>query len=425
MKNASILIAIILTSLTLYTPTTAVAQSNEAKIAYNNAINAFNAKDYAQATQLLETAIKDTPNFELALHLLATCYQQKNNFNPKKAIAYYQQVLAINPNQEKVHYNIASLYMDMEQYPNAQYHLNQAIAINPAYDKAKQLQSVIAYKTNPPAPTTTTTTVAAATNTQPTSTTATTPTKTISKKEIATQYNKGVAAQRIGDNVAAAQEFVKAIALDNTNPTFYYSAGLSYFNMKKYDDAIQYLEQAVARKNNYADAFRLLGHIYMDTRKTKKAEANYREALNSGMRSDTLCAELAFACLQNENYIEATRNYQLAAEIAPNNASYNYNAGVIQVQRRWFKDATISFNKAIQADPHYRVAYYNLGLAYIEIGDFPKALDVANQLLRVDPNYTEAHLVLAIAYQRMDNLEKYQDHVDVVRRERPDLLSSE
>jgi tetratricopeptide (TPR) repeat protein len=182
--------------------------------------------------------------------------------------------------------------MDMEQYPNAQYHLNQAIAINPAYDKAKQLQSVIAYKTNPPTPTptTTTTTVATATNTQPKANTATTPAKTtISKKEIATQYNKGVAAQRAGDNVAAAQEFVKAIALDNTNPTFYYSAGLSYFNMKKYDDAIQYLEQAVARKNNYADAFRLLGHIYMDTRKTKKPKPTIAK------HSIVVCAPIHFA----------------------------------------------------------------------------------------------------------------------------------
>lgn len=65
-----------------------------------------------------------------------------------------------------------------------------------------------------------------------------------------------------GKFVEAQEAFSHALKYDKHNPELYYYLGCSYFNQRKYKEAIAPFEKAVELKSDYADAYLSLGRTY-------------------------------------------------------------------------------------------------------------------------------------------------------------------
>ncbi|NOY78176.1 MAG: hypothetical protein GXO76_09955 [Calditrichaeota bacterium] len=86
-----------------------------------------NLRDYETARADLLTFIKKEPNFAPAYRLLG--YTEFNlGFNVKKAMAYYNKALQIDPNYGEVHYALAFMYV-MSDMNKGLMHFRKAMAL--------------------------------------------------------------------------------------------------------------------------------------------------------------------------------------------------------------------------------------------------------------------------------------------------------
>ncbi len=54
------------------------------------------------------------------------------------ALAAHKKALTLSPRDERVHFNLARIYHDMNQFADAKKHLEQALALAPSFDMARQ-----------------------------------------------------------------------------------------------------------------------------------------------------------------------------------------------------------------------------------------------------------------------------------------------
>jgi tetratricopeptide (TPR) repeat protein len=105
----------------------------------------------------------------------------------------------------------------------------------------------------------------------------------------------------------------------------------------------------------------------------------------------------------------ATREYEKAQEIAPDDPFINNNLGLVYVEKELFSLAVSYFETAIEVLPYYYKAYNNLGNAYHELAYYDLAREAYEEALKIKPDYALAHWNLALL------LEKTGDALDAIR----------
>lgn len=93
-----------------------IAQTSESWRSYEQALNQYKAKNYDVAIPHLNEAIKASPDFTDAYHMLAVCYDERGEV--KKAINNYEKALA-EKDDEKALYNLGLLYLSDNQKDKA------------------------------------------------------------------------------------------------------------------------------------------------------------------------------------------------------------------------------------------------------------------------------------------------------------------
>lgn len=105
----------------------------------------------------------------------------------------------------------------------------------------------------------------------------------------------------------------------------------------------------------------------------------------------------------------ATREYEKAQAIAPDDPFVNNNLGLVYMESELFSLAVSYFEKAIEVLPYYYKAYNNLGNAYQELSYYDLSREAYEEALNIKPDYALAHWNLALL------LEKTGDTLDAIR----------
>lgn len=105
----------------------------------------------------------------------------------------------------------------------------------------------------------------------------------------------------------------------------------------------------------------------------------------------------------------ATREYEKAQAIAPDDPFVNNNLGLVYMESELYSLAVSYFEKAIEVLPYYYKAYNNLGNAYQELSYYDLSRESYEQALNIKPDYALAHWNLALL------LEKTGDALDAIR----------
>ena len=83
----------------------------------------------------------------------------------------------------------------------------------------------------------------------------------------------------------AEEALDKAIKYDKSNYEAYYNRGCARINRKKYKEAIEDLEEAIALKPDYADAYFNIGRVYFLLNEEEKACEYYKLAAKYGRQN--------------------------------------------------------------------------------------------------------------------------------------------
>jgi tetratricopeptide (TPR) repeat protein len=96
-------------------------------------------------------------------------------------------------------------------------------------------------------------------------------------------------------------------------------------------------------------------------------------------------------------YAEAEQQYQLAAQIAPDDARAFAGLGNVYVDQGKFAQAVDAYQKALKVKPDYNGAYLPLAFSLARLERYPEAIDIYKETLKRDPS-PEVYNNLSFAY---------------------------
>jgi len=133
--------------------------------------------------------------------------------------------------------------------------------------------------------------------------------------------------------------------------------------------ALEYLNEAIKLKPDYAEAYNNRGNVYGDLGQHQQAIEDYNEAIR--LKPDYAMAYnnrgVDYRDLgQNQRAIE---DYNEAIRLNPNDAMPYNNRGVTYRDLGQNQQAIEDYNEAIRLKPDYVMAYSNRGDAYLTHGD--------------------------------------------------------
>jgi len=146
--------------------------------------------------------------------------------------------------------------------------------------------------------------------------------------------------------VSAAEKYKNADIkekAEKTLPQVYYAMGVADFQAQKFSEAIQNLDQTIARDPSIAGAYYIRGACYQSLKDESKMDENYKLAIEKGNASNDA------RTVQNAK-TQLTKYYN--------------NAGATAQRVQKWDDAIAAYKKTIEVDPENSDAYYMLSTCY-------------------------------------------------------------
>lgn len=193
---------------------------------------------------------------------------------------------------------------------------------------------------------------------------------------------------------------------------------------RHYEDAFNFINQAIALNPQAAEYYNSLGAVYQAISKNEKAvhlyilaiqlKDDYIDAYTNLIRlmPDTVDARFNLGLLlQRQGKItEAMEQYSAITILQPSHAKALNNLGCAFKDLGQYKEAVANLKQAIRVQPDYIDAHYNLGLALQENSMFKEAIGSFERTLVLNSRHVEAHLSVGHVLQKMGFPEKAMPH---------------
>jgi tetratricopeptide (TPR) repeat protein len=124
--------------------------------------------------------------------------------------------------------------------------------------------------------------------------------------------NLGIICHRQNDLPAAYRAFKTADSILPSNDLILYNYSLLLSDMKKNDEAIRKMTEAINVNPKDPDYFSSRGAMYMDNLNTENAEKDFKRAIAMGQKSGSAHYNLAYLYGEQQKYEEAIKYYQIA-----------------------------------------------------------------------------------------------------------------
>lgn len=166
-----------------------------------------------------------------------------------------------------------------------------------------------------------------------------------------------------------------------------YYLGLCYTKLKRYEDALLYLEQVVTGGGQIERVLQcrfILAVIYTKSKRKRLASFELNKLLESGYKPASVYASMAFIAWEQQEIDVALSYYEKSLELDENNVtSLNGLGYVLATENRDLTKALSCCKKAVQNSPDSAACLDSLGYVYYKLGllkDARKYLEMAEQI---------------------------------------------
>jgi Flp pilus assembly protein TadD len=194
------------------------------------------------------------------------------------------------------------------------------------------------------------------------------------------QYDKAVISVRYGLEDEALKYLNEALALDPAHAASLKLLGTVQFKKKNFQEAAAALERYLALQPDDSEAHSSLGITYAQLGQADRAEAEYQKAigLDGHPEAGFGLAKLYYDQNKLEPALEIIRG---AIRKNPRSAAYHNLEGVILNQMGKYGEALTSFQNALRHAPDDIYLAVNLGIAYINNKQPAKARELLEKVL--------------------------------------------
>jgi serine/threonine protein kinase/tetratricopeptide (TPR) repeat protein len=322
----------------------------------NTLRNGHSQDAYRQAGGLFEQAIDKDPNFALAYAGLADSSlrmygESKETIWAQKATLAAQQAERLSNNLPEVHLSLGSVYSTTGKYTQAVAELKRALELAPNSDEAYR--------------------------------------------------NLGDAYNYSGQSDEAIAAYQKAVAANSYYWTNHTALGNAYLGLGDNAKALPEFQKVIEIAPDSPMGYEGVGSVYLRQGKWGEAIPQYQKALTLAPDSPTY-SNLGTAYFFLKNYDQATKMYEKAVEMTPNDEqllgnlgdSYRWSGHSDQASAAYGKAISLAFQE-LQVNPRSASIMGDLGLLYAKKGDAANALQYTNQARAISPDdvqlmYSEA-----------------------------------
>jgi type IV pilus assembly protein PilF len=174
-----------------------------------------------------------------------------------------------------------------------------------------------------------------------------------------------------------------------------------YYQQGNYNQALEELRSSLSIDPTNAQAYGLLGLVYMDLGDRPRAEESFQRALRIAPEDSELLNNYGWYLCQTDRPRESIAQFQAALKnpLYATPARPLHNAGICSMRAGDAAGAEAYFQRSFQIDPRNPVAMYHLGELYLKRGDLERARFMSQRLLQSYPASAET-LWLAIRVDR-------------------------
>src|SRR5271166_6373384 len=304
----------------------------------NHAVTAYNDGKLVEAERLCHSIIAARPDFFDALLLLANV--QIRLARRKDAIATYERVLALRPDDAVVLNNRGVVLQHSHQFDQALASYERAIALRPDFSDAL--------------------------------------------------YNRGAILQELKRFEHALASYDQALVIRPDHVAALHNRGIVLHALKRFDDALASYEQALFARPDHTEALNSRGITLHALKRFEDALASYEQVLAIRPGHPEALSNRAVILYELKRFEEALASYEQVLRVRPNDAAALYNRGITLQELRRFGEALVSFEQALTARPDYAEALNSRGVSLHELRRFEDALASYKQAVAVRPGYAEA-----------------------------------
>jgi tetratricopeptide (TPR) repeat protein len=205
-----------------------------------------------------------------------------------------------------------------------------------------------------------------------------------------------------GDLRPARLSLERATELDETNTDAFLKLAEVYFLLRRYDEAIVAVNDALRQNAQLAQGYFIKGYVYKETGDTATAKSSFQTAIEVEPELYEAYMELG-SLYAFEGDPLALEYFNTALELRPKSAEAFYHKGMFLQAGNRIDRARNTYFEMLQADPKNVLAYYNLGYLYLtEYLAFDTAVAYFDSAIVARPDYVEAIYNRGLAYEEME-----------------------
>ncbi|MDE1900417.1 MAG: tetratricopeptide repeat protein [Alphaproteobacteria bacterium] len=192
-------------------------------------------------------------------------------------------------------------------------------------------------------------------------------------------------------------------------------AAIAHHQAGKLDDAEKTYRKVLRVAAADADALRLLGGLYLQTRQWASAVACLEKAARLRPADPETLTNYGIALYKSARRDEAVAQYERALALRPDYLSALTNLATLYQENGDPLRAAVLFARAVAAYPGDAALHYNHGNALFAAGRAGDAAEAYEQALRLKPDYLEAMINLGMALSQMGRSAESGQWLDVAR----------
>lgn len=198
----------------------------------------------------------------------------------------------------------------------------------------------------------------------------------------------------------------RAAALDKTNTDALLKLGETDFLLRRYEEALTAVNDALRQNDKLAQGYFIKGYIYKELGDTALSKSSFHTAVEVDPSHYESYLELGRLEAYQGNPLALTY-FNTAITIRPQSTEALYNKGMFLQAGGKYHEAMDVYRKIIEVDPDGFLGYYNAG--YLNLTEFQKydsALYYFDQVLRLQPGYIDALLNKGVSYEQKGETRK-------------------
>ena len=193
------------------------------------------------------------------------------------------------------------------------------------------------------------------------------------------------------------------------HPEALYQLGLKAFNLKNFEQAVNYFNKAIQVDSKQPNYWLALGFVSQAQGKLDEAAGYFCKALELNPNFAQAYYQLGTLYQIKGRLDEAAANCRLALKLLPDfSQAWNNLGSVLNLQGK-IDEATIAFCEAVRLKPDYVLAYNNLGSAYQSQARINEAESCYRKSIELQSDNIYAHLGLGhalLVQWKMEEAEK-------------------